>query len=287
MSPVSCSGSATSQGRSDAETAWRSTTGPSRSSVSRQPAFAWSSRAIHTSSCRSPTSPRTARRSTRSRGAVRAATWSRPSSAPSSTRRSTRPRGHGVAVRVRDLDESTRAATGARMSSSWWRPRCCSSRRARTSPTCCSGGVSRAGPSSCSGGARQQPEPAPAAAARRKPHRRGWRPRRASRSGRRHSRVLLRSRLPRTSRRADPIAIDIEVAFFAIALAALTAAVCGAFPARQAPHRDLRDALASAGRRLGSEPGQRRLRSGLLAIQVTLAFLAARAPAFSRTASSG
>ena len=70
-----------------------------------------------------------------------------------------------------------------------------------------------------------------------------------------------------------PIAIDIEVAFFAIALAALTAAVCGALPARQAPHRDLRDALASAGRRLGSEPGQQRLRSGLLAIQVTLAFL--------------
>ena len=70
-----------------------------------------------------------------------------------------------------------------------------------------------------------------------------------------------------------PIAIDIEVALVAIALAALTAAVCGALPARQAPHRDLRDALASAGRRLGSEPGQRRLRSGLLAIQVTLAFL--------------
>ena len=69
------------------------------------------------------------------------------------------------------------------------------------------------------------------------------------------------------------IAIDIEVALFAIALAALTAAICGALPARQAPHRDLRDALASAGRRLGSEPGQRRLRSGLLAIQVTLAFL--------------
>ena len=70
-----------------------------------------------------------------------------------------------------------------------------------------------------------------------------------------------------------PIAIDVQAALIAIALAALTAAVCGALPARQAPHRDLRDALASAGRRLGSEPGQRRLRSGLLAIQVTLAFL--------------
>ncbi|HYN07615.1 MAG TPA: ABC transporter permease [Vicinamibacterales bacterium] len=69
------------------------------------------------------------------------------------------------------------------------------------------------------------------------------------------------------------IGINFEVAVFAIALAALTAAICGALPARHAPHGDLREALASAGRRLGGEPGQRRLRSGLLAIEVTLAFL--------------
>ena len=69
------------------------------------------------------------------------------------------------------------------------------------------------------------------------------------------------------------IGIDLGVALFAIGLAALTAAVCGALPARQASHGDLREALASAARRLGGEPGQRRLRSGLLAFQVTLAFL--------------
>jgi putative ABC transport system permease protein len=69
------------------------------------------------------------------------------------------------------------------------------------------------------------------------------------------------------------IGINLEVAIFAIALAAVTAAVCGALPARHAPYGDLRAALAGAGRRLGGEPGQRRLRSGLLAVEVTLAFL--------------
>ena len=69
------------------------------------------------------------------------------------------------------------------------------------------------------------------------------------------------------------IEINLEVALFAIALAALTAAICGALPARHAPHGDLREALAGTGRRLGGEPGQRRLRSGLLAVEVTLAFL--------------
>ncbi len=69
------------------------------------------------------------------------------------------------------------------------------------------------------------------------------------------------------------IDISLTVAVAAIGLSAITSALCGVLPARHAPRGDLREALATAGRRIGGDPDQRRLRTGLLAVEVTLAFL--------------
>lgn len=78
------------------------------------------------------------------------------------------------------------------------------------------------------------------------------------------------ARVPADLPRLDRVSLDLRVVGFTLGLAALTAIVFGTFPALRASGLDPGDALREGGRRSTEGRGARRLRSGLVLMEIAL-----------------
>jgi putative ABC transport system permease protein len=84
---------------------------------------------------------------------------------------------------------------------------------------------------------------------------------------------LLRVSMPATIARLGPIALDLPVLFFALAVTCLTAVVFGLAPAVGASRPDVNDSLKDGGTRTVGLYAHRALRSALVVAEFALAFL--------------
>jgi predicted permease len=84
---------------------------------------------------------------------------------------------------------------------------------------------------------------------------------------------VLRNSMPANVPRAAGIVLDLRVLTIAVLSAMTTGIVFGTIPALQASRPDVASVLGSAGRALGASRGGRRLRSGLVIAEVTLAIV--------------
>jgi putative ABC transport system permease protein len=78
---------------------------------------------------------------------------------------------------------------------------------------------------------------------------------------------------PKDLPRLDAVAIDPWVLTFAAVAGAATAILCGLVPALRASRTDVMDALRQGGGRVGGLHGGRRLRSGVVVVEVALSFV--------------
>ena len=78
---------------------------------------------------------------------------------------------------------------------------------------------------------------------------------------------------PKDLPRLDAVAMEPRVLTFAIASGAATAILCGLVPALRASRADVMDVLRAAGGRTGSLRGGRRLRTGVVVVEVALSFV--------------
>jgi len=78
---------------------------------------------------------------------------------------------------------------------------------------------------------------------------------------------------PKDLPRLDAVAMEPRVLTFAIASGALTAILCGLVPALRASRADVMDVLRAAGGRVGGLSGGRRLRTGVVVVEVALSFV--------------
>lgn len=78
---------------------------------------------------------------------------------------------------------------------------------------------------------------------------------------------------PRDLPRLEEIALDVTVLAFALAITALTALVCGLWPALRSAQVNLQEALRDSSRSVGGSLAAARTRSALLVVQCTLAIV--------------
>jgi predicted permease len=84
---------------------------------------------------------------------------------------------------------------------------------------------------------------------------------------------LLLALGPKDLPRLDAVAIDPRVLIFAVLAGLTTAALCGLMPALRASRTDVMDVLRNAGGRSGALGRGRRLRAGVIVVEVALSFV--------------